>query len=789
MAKKLFDDRPGEPISPLIDVVANGLAAVFIILMIYIVVVQPNRVERLRFLRGVEPSPAFSGRSYVFTFPVAGGLGERRFRLLDGAPPAGLALDSLTGTLFGTPAEAPGRALAVRVEVRDSAGGLDTLSASLRVHPAAVPYAPETAPLSISRRTAELPTARAGAPYEAVLGALGGVEPYTWRVAAGALPPGLVLDGGRLAGTPARAGLFRFTVEVGHSAGRFLDEGRSVSWWGGVQRRAFALRVVEGGVRHSLHLPEGRVGEPYLGFVRVAGAPSAEPVGWTAAVPGLTPSPDGSLAGTPRAPGRFAVSYRVGADPALSGSGTVRVLPPRPPASVGPAVVRARVGDSLRFAVPYRGLREPVAVRLVGAPPEGLALVDGELAGVPRTPGEARVRLRAVDAAGHAAEGEVRLRIAAAPARLSMDSLVPVAVVVGRPVRHPLAAAGGEGAREWSAAGLPPGLALADGVVAGTVRAPGTWRSTVRVRDRATGAEAAGVVAFRAVHAEDSRPRLASATVPAALVGVPFEFVPPVEGGVGTVRLEVGGRLPAGLRFTGRGISGTPLAAGETWITLTATDQAGQRDGPHRLRVAVERPARGVPRVATRALPPAVAGREYAQTFAAEGGSGRYRWSFAGSLPRGLRFGADGIEGTVHPGASGVWTVVARVRDETGAASAPATLTLATAAAAPAGWPPLALPAAPLPRAYAHVPYDAPLLADGCGGRCTWSVAGLPEGFRLRDGRIQGTARRPGTYRLQVAARDAFGRQVRGPAVLVVHRPPSRGSLPARIWRWARGAV
>lgn len=42
MARKLLDHRMSEPISPLIDVVVNALAAIFIILMIYMVVVQPE---------------------------------------------------------------------------------------------------------------------------------------------------------------------------------------------------------------------------------------------------------------------------------------------------------------------------------------------------------------------------------------------------------------------------------------------------------------------------------------------------------------------------------------------------------------------------------------------------------------------------------------------------------------------------------------------------------------------------------------------------------------------------
>lgn len=47
MGRKLLDDQMSEPISPLIDVVVNALAAIFIILMIYMVVVQPRQPFKL----------------------------------------------------------------------------------------------------------------------------------------------------------------------------------------------------------------------------------------------------------------------------------------------------------------------------------------------------------------------------------------------------------------------------------------------------------------------------------------------------------------------------------------------------------------------------------------------------------------------------------------------------------------------------------------------------------------------------------------------------------------------
>jgi hypothetical protein len=46
----------------------------------------------------------------------------------------------------------------------------------------------------------------------------GGVQPYHWSVSAGALPPGLALDGdGKVSGSPTAAGNFAFTIEAADS--------------------------------------------------------------------------------------------------------------------------------------------------------------------------------------------------------------------------------------------------------------------------------------------------------------------------------------------------------------------------------------------------------------------------------------------------------------------------------------------------------------------------------------------------------------------------------------------
>ena len=56
--------------------------------------------------------------------------------------------------------------------------------------------------------------------YSASLAAMGGSPPYTWSVASGSLPDGLVLNSvtGAVTGTPTVNGSFNFTVQVTDSS-------------------------------------------------------------------------------------------------------------------------------------------------------------------------------------------------------------------------------------------------------------------------------------------------------------------------------------------------------------------------------------------------------------------------------------------------------------------------------------------------------------------------------------------------------------------------------------------
>jgi Bacterial type II and III secretion system protein/Putative Ig domain len=143
---------------------------------------------------------------YSASLRAAGGSGARTWSVIGGTLPSGLSLSPATGTISGTPTAAGNSNFTV--SVADSGTPTKSVTTTLSISVAAV------APLLAVRNS--LPNGNIGGPYDAVLTAIGGKAPYTWTVAAGALPTGLILapSTGTITGTPNTAESFTFTMQV-----------------------------------------------------------------------------------------------------------------------------------------------------------------------------------------------------------------------------------------------------------------------------------------------------------------------------------------------------------------------------------------------------------------------------------------------------------------------------------------------------------------------------------------------------------------------------------------------
>jgi large repetitive protein len=141
------------------------------------------------------------GIRFGATAAASGGTGRYTWTLVSGALPAGLALNSASGAVAGTPQSAGNFAFALTAT--DDEGRVATANGALTVAP------------RLAIRTVRLKTARLGRAYRARLATGGGVRPVTWKV-SGKLPPGVRFAKalGALTGTPSRAGTFRLTVQA-----------------------------------------------------------------------------------------------------------------------------------------------------------------------------------------------------------------------------------------------------------------------------------------------------------------------------------------------------------------------------------------------------------------------------------------------------------------------------------------------------------------------------------------------------------------------------------------------
>ncbi|MCC7380793.1 MAG: hypothetical protein IT384_03130 [Deltaproteobacteria bacterium] len=173
------------------------------------------------------------------------------------------------------------------------------------------------------------------------------------------------------------------------------------------------------------------------------------------------------------------------------------------------------------------------------------------------------------------------------------------------------------------------------------------------------------VVADRTITVEAGQLGILTTTLPAATVGLPFQFDLAAHGGTGVYAWSVAtGTMPAGLTLDANGrIRGTPERAGSTRLVFAVDD--GALVATLATELIVAEPTLELD-IITRAIPPAFLGRAYSIPLVAVGGIPPYRWSTTAPLPAGLVLSEGGIlsgPGTAVANAS----ITFQVRDAVGA--------------------------------------------------------------------------------------------------------------------------
>jgi formylglycine-generating enzyme required for sulfatase activity len=594
--------------------------------------------------------------------------GEPPYRWSTERPlPRGLALNSQTGELTGTPSTAG--AASVMLRVRDAKGFSATRM---------VPLAITVDPVQITAEPAE---GTAGLPFSVPFQIQGGVPPHTVRLAEGsALPEGLALSNTGLSGTPAATGNSQIALEALDSSGlqTSLDLDLSI--------KPYDLAVTKS-------LPEGKYNEALE--IPLAATGGKPPYAWTLEgklPPGLYLSRSGAITGTPRTAGEFPLVLKATDANRLSASANATLKITVDPLKLSAEPVEATAGLSLRLPFQIQGGVPPYTVRLAedSTLPEGLTLATSGLSGTPTTAAKSELTIEALDASG--LKTSLPLTLDIQPYDLAVKAVKPKGAY-GQPLEIPLVATGGKEPYAWSIEGkLPPGLTLnRSGTISGTPASAGKFPIVLKVTDANRLSDTANATITITVD-----PLKLSAEPVEATAGLALVWPLKIEGGLSpyTIRLAEGSTLPDGLTLSNTGLSGKPAAAGNAKFTVEAQDSSDLKASldltlaikPYDL--AIDTP------LLTGAL------REpFDIPLLATGGKEPYAWSIEGKLPSGLSLSrATKIQGT--PAESGKFPIILTVTDANRiSVSANTTVSIAEPEPTPTPTPTLTPEPSPTPEA------------------------------------------------------------------------------------------
>jgi len=408
-----------------------------------------------------------------------------------------------------------------------------------------------------------------------------------------------------------------------------------------------------------------------------------------------------------------------------------------------------------------------------GSLPEGLTLTaaTGVIAGTPTAPGTSTFTAEVEDASGTQASASFSITInSAGNGQVLAFSFLPGAVV-GVPYNATIGVTGGTAPYTCLQTGgtLPGGLTLSAAcVVSGTPIAPGTSVFTVKATDSSSPAVVGTGPESITVSAAGS---LALTSPPNATVGTPYSAAIGVGGGTAPYNcVIVSGALPAGLTLGPAClITGTPVTAGTSNLTVTATDSSSPIKtvtGPVNLTVL---PSALTLTLST--LPGAAVGVPYSATIGVSGGTAPYTClQTGGTLPAGLTLsGSCLVSGT--PTTAGTETLQVKATDSSGPAetvAGPESITVG-----PAGSLTLTSP----PSGTVGTPYTGTIgvLGGTAPYTCVITAGALPAGLTLGAAcLLTGTPTTAGTSTVTVKATDTSNpnKTTTGPVSLTVLPAP-----------------
>lgn len=260
-----------------------------------------------------------------------------------------------------------------------------------------------------------LPAGQVAVPYEAAITPQAGSAPFTFELASGELPAGLMLiDGGVIEGVPTEGGSFNLSIRVTDASG------------GAGTSAAFTLLIAAPDlVITPAALPQGQFQTPYTQALSASGGvtPYSDWRVTDGALPtGVTLSSSGMISGTPQAFGEF--DFMVAVTDAATGEGpydatasfTLVVQAPATPTAQDASVAVPYGSSGTEITLTAGGLYE--RFEIVTQPGNGTVSLAGDIATYTPQPdffGQDSFTVMAVGPGGDSAPATVTITVAAPP--------------------------------------------------------------------------------------------------------------------------------------------------------------------------------------------------------------------------------------------------------------------------------------------------------------------------------------------------------------------------------------